>query len=87
MLGRNQSNQTPGKWNQMVLSKSHRIIQTAVGHEGQHALLLTDDGVLYFLGDAKRGEDGEQPKVKKQQKPSKIRKFNCMDGVKVAGVS
>ena len=51
---------TPGsRWSELLISKSPRIIHIAVGHEGQHAILLSDEGVAYFVGVSRRGEDGE----------------------------
>ena len=51
------------RWNDLPLgcfeSKPVRILDIAVGHEAEHGLLLTDDGHVYFVGTAKRGEDGE----------------------------
>lgn len=49
-----------GKWNELPIPKTPRIIQVAVGHEGIHAVLVADDGAVYFVGTPRRGEDGDQ---------------------------
>ena len=36
-----------------------RIVHCSVGHDGEHGLLVADDGAVYFVGVARRGEDGE----------------------------
>ena len=50
------------KWSELSITKSPRITFIAIGHEGQHALLLSDEGVSYFVGVARKGEDGEMSK-------------------------
>ena len=41
------------------MSKAPKLLQCVVGHEGQHAVLLADDAAVYFVGTAKKGEDGD----------------------------
>jgi E3 ubiquitin-protein ligase MYCBP2 len=48
-----------GHWNEVSVSRSPKITQMAVGHDGGHALFLSDEGSVYFAGTARRGEDGD----------------------------
>ena len=43
----------------LPITKSPKIVQVATGHEGQHALLVVDDGSVFFVGTPRRGEDGD----------------------------
>ena len=43
----------------MPIVKAPKIVQYSVGHEGTHCLLVTEDGSVFFVGAAKRGEDGD----------------------------
>jgi len=63
-----------------------KIIKFGVGHDAQHALLLADDGSVYFVGTAKRGEDGDQSKARRQLKSVKPKKFSRMEGLHVVFV-
>ena len=47
------------KWTELPIIKSPKIIQYSVGHEGSHGLLVAEDGSVFFVGTAKRGEDGD----------------------------
>ena len=47
------------EWRELVIVKCPRVIECSVGHEGQHGLLVTDDGSVFFVGVARRGEDGD----------------------------
>jgi len=47
------------EWKELAIVKSPRITQCSVGHDGQHCLLVADDGSVFFVGVARRGEDGE----------------------------
>ncbi|CAG0881435.1 unnamed protein product [Darwinula stevensoni] len=53
----------PGSWLELHITKAPKIIQCSVGHEGQHALLVGEDGGVFFIGTARRGEDGEPGEV------------------------
>lgn len=66
---------------------SFLALQLSVGHDAGHALLLADDGTVYFAGTAKRGEDGDQSKARRQPKPVKPKKFSRMEGLNVVNVS
>ena len=48
-----------GEWAELAVTKSPKMSSCAVGHEAQHALLLSDDGGVFFVGTAKKGEDGD----------------------------
>jgi len=47
------------EWKELAIVKSPRIVQCSVGHDGQHCLLVADDGSVFFVGAARRGEDGD----------------------------
>lgn len=47
------------RWSELPIIKSPKIVQFSVGHEGSHCLLVADDGSVFFVGVAKRGEDGD----------------------------
>ena len=58
-LGIKQGGPTSGKWAELPITKSPKIAQIATGHDGQHALLVTEDGSVFFVGTPRRGEDGD----------------------------
>lgn len=58
-LGIKQGGPSAGKWVELPITKSPKIIQFSVGHDGSHALLVADDGSIFFTGSASKGEDGE----------------------------
>lgn len=58
-----------------------------MGHDAGHALLLGDEGTVFFVGTAKRGEDGDQSKARRQPKPVKPKRFSRMEGLNVVNVS
>ena len=70
-----------GKWNEVVFSKSESasvasIASFSIGLDGNHALLISEEGSVFFTGTPKRGEDGDQStkprRPPKAKKPSKI---------------
>ena len=78
----------------MAVSKSvsSRVVQVSVGHDGQHALLLTEDGLVYFTGTSKRGEDGDGSGTKasssrRAPKPVKPKKIHRVEGFTVVDVA
>ena len=58
-LGIKQGGPAPGKWAELPITKSPKIVQVATGHDSAHALMVADDGSVFFVGMAKRGEDGD----------------------------
>ena len=76
-----------GQWSEVGISRAPKISQVAIGHDGLHALLLSDDGVAYFTGTARRGEDGDQSKNRRQPKPVKPKKFSRVDGFNISYVA
>ena len=62
-------------------------LKLSVGHDAGHALLLGDEGTVFFVGTAKRGEDGDQSKARRQPKPVKPKRFSRMEGLNVVNVS
>ena len=70
----------------MSITKAPKIVQFAVGHEGLHSLLLGEDGVVYFVGTARRGEDGDQTKARRPPKPVKPKVFSRLEGQNVSYV-
>ena len=68
-----------GRWNEVIVSKSGSspvtITQYSVGHDGLHALLVSEDGSVYFTGTSKRGEDADhQSKPRRQPSPPSRRR-------------
>lgn len=54
-----------GKWTELPITNSPKIVQYSVGHDGLHALLVAEDGSVFFAGTARRGEDGDQSMILK----------------------
>ncbi|KAJ8937054.1 hypothetical protein NQ314_012048 [Rhamnusium bicolor] len=79
-LGIKQGGIKTGKWSELILTKAPKVNHIAVGHDGLHAILLTEDGSVFFTGTARRGEDGDQSKVRRQPKPVKPKKMIKVDG-------
>ncbi|XP_070552183.1 E3 ubiquitin-protein ligase MYCBP2-like isoform X2 [Ptychodera flava] len=79
-LGIKQGSGVSSKWAELPITKSPKIVQCCAGHESQHALLVADDGCVYFVGTAKRGEDGEPVKGRRVPKPCKPKKIPKFDG-------
>lgn len=48
---------------ELPVTKSPKITQFSVGHDGSHALLVAEDGSVFFTGSASKGEDGESSKL------------------------
>ncbi|KAM8976197.1 E3 ubiquitin-protein ligase MYCBP2 isoform 3-T3 [Pelodytes ibericus] len=79
-LGIKQGGPSSGKWVELPITKSPKIVQFSVGHDGSHALLTGDDGSVFFTGTASKGEDGESTKSRRQSKPYKPKKMIKMEG-------
>lgn len=62
-LGIKQGGPSAGKWVELPVTKSPKIAQFSVGHDGSHALLVAEDGSVFFTGSASKGEDGESSKT------------------------
>ncbi|XP_062904556.1 E3 ubiquitin-protein ligase MYCBP2 isoform X16 [Mobula hypostoma] len=78
-LGIKQGGPTAGKWVELPITKSPKIVQFSVGHDGSHALMVAEDGSVYFTGLASKGEDGESAKSRRQPKPYKPKKMIKME--------
>ncbi|GAA6108212.1 E3 ubiquitin-protein ligase MYCBP2 isoform X3 [Tachysurus ichikawai] len=74
-LGIKQGGPSAGKWVELPITKSPKIAQFSVGHDGSHALLVAEDGSVFFTGSASKGEDGESTKSRRQPKPYKPKKI------------
>lgn len=59
-LGIKQSAARLSRWQELPITKSLKVVHIAVGHDGLHAILLTENGTALFTGTARRGEDGDQ---------------------------
>lgn len=69
------------KMTELIISKVATIHTIALGHDGIHALLINEDGSVYFTGIARRGEDGgDTSKNRRQQKPVKPKKITKIEG-------
>ncbi|XP_054731353.1 E3 ubiquitin-protein ligase highwire isoform X3 [Anastrepha obliqua] len=80
-LGLKSIGRTPTmKMTELIISKVSNIVHIAVGHDGIHALLVNDDGTVYFTGTARRGEDGDSSKNRRQPKAVKPKKMSKIDG-------
>ena len=53
------ANVNGSKWAELPIIKSPKIAQYSIGHEGYHGLMVAEDGGVFFVGMAKRGEDGD----------------------------
>ncbi len=58
-LGIKQGGPAPGKWAELPITKSPKIVHVAMGHDGQHVLLVAEDGSVFFAGTPRRGEDAD----------------------------
>lgn len=74
------------KLNELTISKVSKIIQTSLGHDGLHTLLLSDDGSVFFAGTVRRGEDGEISK-RRLLKPTKPKRISRLDNHFIVHVS
>lgn len=74
------------KLSELTISKVSKIIQTSLGHDGLHTLLLSDDGSVFFAGTVRRGEDGEISK-RRLLKPTKPKRISRLDNHFVVHVS
>lgn len=65
-LGIKQGGPSAGKWVELPITKSPKIVHFSVGHDGSHAILVAEDGSIFFTGSASKGEDGESSKLTDQ---------------------
>lgn len=65
------------KWSQLEFPKPVKIVQIAVGHESNHALMMGEDGSLFFVGVGFNGQDGFAG-PHRCQKPYKVKKFRTV---------
>ncbi|XP_076446720.1 E3 ubiquitin-protein ligase MYCBP2-like isoform X7 [Babylonia areolata] len=88
-LGIKQGGPALGKWAELPITKSPKIVQVATGHDSAHALMLADDGSVFFVGMAKRGEDGDSgaAKGRRQPKPVKPKKMIRLENKQVLFVA
>lgn len=49
-LGIKQAGVRTGKWTELIITKAPKVNQIAIGHDGLHAILLTEDGSVFFTG-------------------------------------
>ncbi|XP_034942184.1 E3 ubiquitin-protein ligase MYCBP2-like [Chelonus insularis] len=74
------NNTRPNRWLEFTISKGSKISQVVAGHDGQHLILVLEDGSALFAGTARRGEDGDNNKVRRASKPVKPKKMLRIDG-------
>lgn len=65
---------------ELIVAKSSNITHVTIGHDGLHAILINEDGSVYFAGTARRGEDGDTSKNRRQPKAVKPKKIGKIDG-------
>lgn len=73
------SNTRSNRWLDFSIPKSSKVIHLAAGHDGQHAVLVLEDGNVLFTGISKRGEDGDSSKIRRTLKPVKPKKMLKID--------
>lgn len=56
------SNTRPNRWIELTLARGQRLVNFAAGHDGQHVVMVMEDGSVLFAGTARRGEDGDNSK-------------------------
>lgn len=49
-LGMKQAGVRTGKWFELALTKAPKVTHVAVGHDGLHVVLVTEDGSVFFAG-------------------------------------
>lgn len=87
-LGLKSTGKSPSiKIGELVVSKSTNIIHIAAGHDGVHAVLVNEDGGVYFVGTARRGEDGDTLKNRRQPKAVKPKKIIKLENEMVVHAS
>jgi RCR-type E3 ubiquitin transferase len=74
------------KLSELTISKVSKIVQTSLFHDGLHALLMSNDGSVFFAGTARRGEDGEISK-RRLLKPIKPKRISRLDNHFIINVS
>lgn len=65
---------------ELIVAKSSNIVHSTIGHDGMHAILINEDGSVYFAGTARRGEDGDSSKNRRQPKAVKPKKITKVEG-------
>lgn len=65
---------------ELIVAKTSNIMHATIGHDGIHAILVNDDGNVYFTGTARRGEDGDTSKNRRQPKAVKPKKITKTEG-------
>lgn len=74
------SNTRPNRWLEFALGKGTKCLQIVAGHDGQHVVLVMEDGTVLFAGTARRGEDGDSNKIRRALKPVKPKKIMKVEG-------
>lgn len=64
---------------ELIVAKTSNIVHATIGHDGIHAILINDDGNVYFTGTARRGEDGDTSKNRRQPKAVKPKKISKIE--------
>lgn len=79
-LGLKSVGKTPSlRMTELIISKVSNIVHISIGHDGIHAILVNDDGTVYFAGTARRGEDGDTSKNRRQPKAVKPKKLSKIE--------
>lgn len=65
---------------ELIVAKTSNIVHATIGHDGIHAILVNDDGNVFFTGTARRGEDGDTSKNRRQPKAVKPKKITKTEG-------
>lgn len=68
-----------GKWFELTITKERKVTHVALGHDGLHAVIITEDGSVFFAGTSKRGEDADFGRIRRVPKPVKPKKMIKVD--------
>lgn len=49
-LGIKQTGIRSNKWSELILTKSPKVKHVCIGHDGLHAVIVVEDGSVYFTG-------------------------------------
>lgn len=64
---------------ELIVAKTSNIVHATIGHDGIHAILVNEDGNVYFTGTARRGEDGDTSKNRRQPKAVKPKRITKIE--------
>ncbi|XP_065845558.1 E3 ubiquitin-protein ligase MYCBP2-like isoform X3 [Oscarella lobularis] len=63
------------QWEPVSLPGNPKAVQLSGAQGGEFVIVVAEDGVAYFFGTSRKGEDGDQVRGRRQQKPMKAKKM------------